>query len=312
MQLFFGVSGFSRLSPIQIHMTTKQAEGVWEAHTSSLSPLQALKSIPDPFEVLGFPDPWEIRTACPSESSEAEFDSGSDDGSLSSTSPRSPTFQEGCLPRDIPLVDWGATATFTGLTDNSLGLDFAPSQKRAEVRAVATSNPQARSLRAPSNHQDVHDRERSNLKCQAPRRHATPQSHVTASETLVVGCLQDICLRGSVNNAADPKVREHKIEVFSSLIREHRRPRRRARLLDRRSIHTEGSNQAGTMDLTTGSAPVNRRREPTMTMRSVRAPFMPRSLTSSRVHLSCALLSCPMRRRLATRRLSSCYTADRT
>ena len=194
-------------------MTTKQAEGVWEAYTSSLSPLQVMKSIPDPSEVLGLPDPWEIRTRS-FEFSESEFDSGSDDDGLSLMSARSPTFQEGCLPRDIPPVDRGATETFTGLTDNSLGLDFAPSQTRAEVRAVTTTTPQARSLRAPANHQDVHDRERSNLKCQAPRRHATPQSHVTARETLVVGCLQDTCLLGTVNDASGPKVRELKMEVF--------------------------------------------------------------------------------------------------
>ena len=194
-------------------MTIKQAEGVWEAYTSSLSPLQVMKSIPDPIDVLGFPDLWEIRTRS-FEFSESEFDSGPDDDGLSSTSARSPTFQEGCFPRDIPPVDWGATETFTRLIDNSLGLDFAPSPTRAEVRAFATSNPQARSLRAPYNHQDVHDRERSNLKCQAPRRHATPQSHVTASETLVVGCLQDTCLLGTVNDASGPKVREFKIEVF--------------------------------------------------------------------------------------------------
>ena len=194
-------------------MTTKQAEGVWEAYTSSLSPLQVMKSIPDPIEVLGFPDPWEIRTRS-FEFSESEFDSGSDDGGFSSTSARSPTFQEGCLPRDIPPVDRRATETFTGLTDNSLGLDFAPSQTRAEVRAVATTTPQARSLRAPVNHQDVHGRERPNRKCRALQRHTTPQSYVTASETLVARCLQDTCLLGTVNNASGPKVRELKIEAL--------------------------------------------------------------------------------------------------
>ena len=194
-------------------MTTKQAEGVWEAYTSSLSPLQVMKSIPDPIDVLGFPDPWEIRTRS-FEFSESEFDAGSDDDGLFSMSARSPTFQENYLPRVIQPVDWGAAETFTGLTDNCLGLSFTPSQTRAEVRAVATSNPQARSLRAPFNHQDVHDSERSNLKCQAPRRHATSQSHVTASETLVVGCLQDTCLLGTVNNPSGPKVREFKIEAL--------------------------------------------------------------------------------------------------
>ncbi|KAF8271064.1 hypothetical protein EI94DRAFT_632426 [Lactarius quietus] len=202
MLLFFGVCGSSRFTSYPDAHTTKQAEGVREAHTPSLSPLRTLKTIPDPFEVLGLPGPWEIHTRSP-ESSESESDSGSDDGS--SISARSPTFQEDFFPEDITPVDWGATQIFTRLADNSLGLDFTPSETRAEVRAVATTNPQARSLRAPLNHQDVHGRERPNLLCHAPRRHTTPQSYVTASETLVAGCLQDTCLPGSVDNASGPK-----------------------------------------------------------------------------------------------------------
>jgi hypothetical protein len=192
-------------------MTPKQAEGMWEAYIPSLSPLQVLKAIPDPSEVLSIHD-WEIHTGNPSESSDSESDSGSDDGSLSSTSSRSPT--ERYLSGEITPVDWGATEPFARLADNLLGLSFAPSQTRAGARAIATSTPQARSLRAPTNHQDVHGRERPNRKCRAPRGHATPQSYVTASETLVEGCLQDTCLLGSVNNASGPKVREQKIEAL--------------------------------------------------------------------------------------------------
>ena len=188
------------------HVTTTQEEGVWEAYTPLLSPLQAMKLVSDPLEVLGIPRTWQIDTRSPFESSESESDSGSDDISLSSVSARSPTFPY--LPRDIPPVDWGVTETFTRLADNALALDFPPSQMRAvEARAVATSTPQAESLRAPTTHQDVHGRERPNQKCHAPRRHAIPQSHVTPRETLVVGCLQDTGLRGEVSNASDSKVR---------------------------------------------------------------------------------------------------------
>ena len=225
------------------HMMTKQAEGVWEAYTPYLSPLQTMKTVPDPLDVLGFTDPWKIHTRSSLESSESESDSGSDDGNSSSMSARSPTFQEDCLPP----VDWGPAETVTELADNFLGLDFAPSQTRAEVRAVATSTPQARSLRAPTDHQDVHGRDRPNQKYHAPRRRAPPQSYDTASETLVVRCLQDTCLLGTVSNASGPKVREQMIECFSRLIREHRRPRRCARLLARRLTLTEGSNHARTM-----------------------------------------------------------------
>ena len=240
---FGGQWHFKVTSYTDAHMTTKQAEGVWEAYTPYLSPLQTMKTIPDPFDVLGFTDPWKIHNRSSFEFSESESDSGSDDGNSSSMSARSPTFQEDCLPP----VDRGPTETVTELADNFLGLDFAPSQTRAEVRAVATSTPQARSLRAPTNHQDVHGRGRPNQKCRTPRRHATPQSYDTASETLVVRCLQDTCLLGTVSNASGPKVREQMIECFSRLIREHRRPRRCARLLARRLTLTEGSNHARTM-----------------------------------------------------------------
>ena len=189
---------------------TKQAEGVWEAYTPYLSPLQTMKTVPDPLDVLGFTDPWKIHTRSSLESSESESDSGSDDGNSSSMSARSPTFQEDCLPP----VDWGPAETVTELADNFLGLDFAPSQTSAEARAVATSTLQAGSLRAPLYHQDVHGRERPNQKCQVPRRHATPQSYDTASETLVERCLQDTCLLGTVSNASGTKVREQVIEVF--------------------------------------------------------------------------------------------------
>jgi hypothetical protein len=193
-------------------MTTTQAEGVWEAYTPSLSPLLALKTIPDPFEVLGIPGPWEIHTRSPSESSESDSDDGSDDGSLSSVSSRSPTEQD--LSGEIPPVDWGATETFARLADNFLGLSFAPSQTRAEARAVATTTPQARSLRAPPNHQDVRSRERPNQKCHAPQRHAAPQSYATANKTLVGGCPQDTGLKDGVNDPSGPKVREQKIGAF--------------------------------------------------------------------------------------------------
>ena len=184
---------------------------MWETYTLSLSPLQALKSIPDPFEALSTHDPWEIPTRNPLESSESESDYGSDDGSISPISSRSPTEQY--LSGEMP-VDWGATETFAGLADNFLGLNVAPSQTRAGTRVVATSTPQAGSLRAPHNHQDVCSCKRPNQKRHAPRRHATPQSYATANGTLVCGRLQDTCLLGGVSNASGPKVREQKTGAF--------------------------------------------------------------------------------------------------
>ena len=183
---------------------------MWETCTLSLSPLQALKSIPDPFEVLSIHDPWEIHTRGPLESSESVSDYGSDDGSISPISSRSPTEQY--LSGEMP-VDWGATETFAGLADNSLGLHFVPSQ-RAGARAVATTSPQARSLRAPRYHQDVCNCGRPKLKCHALQRHATLQSYATANKTLVCECPQDTGMQDGVRNTSGPKVREQKTGAF--------------------------------------------------------------------------------------------------
>ena len=184
---------------------------MWETCTLSLSPLQALKSIPDPFEVLSIHDPWEIYTRSPLESPESESDSGSDDGSISPISSHSPTEQY--LSGEMP-VDWGATETFARLADNFLGLHFAPPQTHAGARAIATTTPQARSLRAPDYHQDVRSRGRPNQKCHALQRRAAPQSYATANKTLVGWCPQDTGLQDGVSNASNPKVREQKLEVL--------------------------------------------------------------------------------------------------
>ena len=183
---------------------------MWETCTLSLSPLQTLESIPDPFEVPSIHEPWEIHSRSPLEPSESESDSGSEDGSISPISSRSPTEQY--LSGEMH-VDWGATETFAGLADNFLGLHFASSQTRAGARAVATTSPQARSLRAPPYHQDVCSCGRPKPKCHAPRREATLRSYATP-KTLVGECPQDTGLQDGVSNASNPKVREQKLEVL--------------------------------------------------------------------------------------------------
>ena len=76
-----------------------------------------------------------------------------------------------------------------------------------EASAVVTSTPQAESLRAPSNRQDIRGRERMNQKRYAPREQTIPQSHVIANEVLAQGCQQDTCLRDVMNNVSDSEVR---------------------------------------------------------------------------------------------------------
>ena len=188
-------------------MTTKQ-EGVWKPYTPSLSPLKVMKSILDPFDVPGYPATSQIRPS-PFEFSEPDPDSLPDDGTPLTAN--SPALHDPYILEDVPPVVLGAAETSTRLADNALGLDFSPFQMRAdEASAVVTSTPQAESLRAPSNHQDIRNRKQPNQKCHAPLGYATPQSHVTANEALVAGCLQDTCPRGAVSNTSGSEVREQK------------------------------------------------------------------------------------------------------
>jgi hypothetical protein len=170
-------------------MTTKQQDA-WEACTPLLSPLEALKDLPDP--------------------SESEPDSNSGDCTPLTVS--LPTLPDPYLPEDVPPVDLGATETSIRLADNALGLDFPPFHMHDdEVSAVVTSTPQPESLQAaPSNQHDICNRGRPSQKRDAPQAYAASQSHVTTNEALVAGCPQDTCLRGAVNKASGSEVREQK------------------------------------------------------------------------------------------------------
>ncbi|KAH9067757.1 hypothetical protein EDB87DRAFT_1678143 [Lactarius vividus] len=147
-------------------------EGVWEAHIPSLSPLEALKSLPSPFEVLGYPHTWQMSTNF--------FGS-----------------------EDVAPVDCGATR----LADNAL--QFQTSALALEAKALTTT-PLAGSLRAPINHQGGRGRDRPNQECYAHQRGATPGAYVPANGTLVVGSQQDTRMRGGMSCASSPKKSQRK------------------------------------------------------------------------------------------------------
>ena len=199
-----------------------------------LSPLERyLTSVPDP---RGGPEYPEIYPN-PFESEPRPM---SDIGTPLTVAP--PTLHHHHLPQHVPAAELGATAR---RADNALGLVFPPFQMHADgASAVVTSAPQAESLRAPSNHQDIRSREHTNQKCYSPRGQATPQSHVTANEALVAGCLQDTRLGGAMSNVSGSEVREQEKLFSPSLIREHRSPRRCSRLV-RKPTHTKGRPKHG-------------------------------------------------------------------
>ena len=188
-------------------MTTKQ-EGVWEAYTPLLSPLEVMKPFLDPFDV---PEYSETSQICPIPLDLPESNPDSLEGDGTPLAANSPAFHNPSLPEHVPAVVWRAAGTFPRLADNALGLDFPQFQMHAgEPSALVTSTPQVESLRAPSNHQDIRSGEHPNWKCYALRGHATPQPHVTANDGLVAGCLQDTCLRSAMSNTPGSEVREHK------------------------------------------------------------------------------------------------------
>ena len=179
-----------------------------EAYTPLLSPLRLLKSLLDSFDVPEYSETLQIRPI-PLVFSEPDPDSLEDDGTPLIAN--SPALHDLSLPEDGRPVVWRATEIFPRLADNALGLVFPPFQIHGdEVSAAVTSTPQAESLRAPSNHQQIRSGEHPNQKYHTPLRHATSQSHVTTNEALFAGCLQDTCLRGAVSNTSGSEVRDQK------------------------------------------------------------------------------------------------------
>ena len=73
-------------------------------------------------------------------------------------------------------------------------------------KAVATSIPQAESLRSPSHHQVARSRDHPNQEHCVQQEHPVPQPDSPADETLVGGVPQDICLGAGVSDASGLEV----------------------------------------------------------------------------------------------------------
>jgi hypothetical protein len=93
-------------------------------------------------------------------------------------------------------------------TGNALGLDFTPKTFSLEDQAVATSTPQAESLRAPPHHQDARGVGYTYQEHQAFHgdQHLAPPSDSRADETLAGEGPQDIRLGADVSNASGLEV----------------------------------------------------------------------------------------------------------
>ncbi|KAI0250093.1 hypothetical protein BJV78DRAFT_1283550 [Lactifluus subvellereus] len=185
-----------------------QEDDVWQPCASpapGLSPLP-LKTLSGPFDIPESLEYWQacrLTSGSPFESSDSDSCSDSDDGTLSVVSAnQSPYIRECSLSSGICPVDWSDIGIPAGVEENALGLIFSSQACTLEARAIATPIPQAGSLRAPPNHQDVRSCDRPNRDCHSHQRHAATPSYVPANDTLVGGCPQDIRLRGDVSDAS--------------------------------------------------------------------------------------------------------------
>ena len=89
---------------------------------------------------------------------------------------------------------------------NALGLEFRYETVIFGGQAVATSIPQAESLRAPQRHQDARSRGGPNRGHCVQQGHLAPQPDSPADETLAGGFPQDICLGADVSDASGLEV----------------------------------------------------------------------------------------------------------
>lgn len=152
----------------------------------------------------------------PSERSDSDCSSNScDDASLElstslfSTVPRTP------FPEDVSLFEWEDIVTQTVETSNALGLEFPPEAVSPEDQAVATSTPQAESLRAPPHHQNARSFGCTYQEHRAFKGHPhqAPPSDSRANETLAGEVPQAIWPRADVSDASGLEVSRHSREA---------------------------------------------------------------------------------------------------
>jgi hypothetical protein len=127
-------------------------------------------------------------------------------------------------------------------TGNALGLDFTPKTFSLEDQAVATSTPQAESLRAPPHHQDARGVGCTYQEHQAFHgdQHLAPPSDSRADDTLAGEVPQVIRLGADVSDAAGPEVsRKQQNSLFQSMKRAlHSKPKGCVHSLAREPTHT--------------------------------------------------------------------------
>ncbi|KAI0292806.1 hypothetical protein BC826DRAFT_1018286 [Russula brevipes] len=190
--------------------TTKQATSKWlrcNGPTPFLSPLPSCQSNCDCdlFDVHDTPEYWRgYRVRSPVESSDSDGSSDSTDSPCSVASADSSSivqkysFSRNLIPTDREAIDAPSKAE-----SNALGLEFTPEADVLETRVIATSTPQAETLRAPRRHQGDRSCDRPSQEDHAQQGHLVFRPDDPANETLASGCPQDTCLQADASDPSD-------------------------------------------------------------------------------------------------------------
>ncbi len=109
---------------------------------------------------------------------------------------------------DVSLISQGFE-TLNIMEGNALGLVFMSKEEALEAKAIATSTPQAKSLRAPRNHQDDPNCGRLNQIHHAQQERPAFQSDGPADDALAGRFPQDVSLWADVSDDSGPKVSKH-------------------------------------------------------------------------------------------------------
>src|SRR6266403_1220062 len=116
-----------------------------------------VKSEPSTFTTItqSYED-WQHSRSLAGSPFSSDSDSSSDDDAMSVVSSDLSTMRESSFSKYVSLVSESIKTLDIDIERNALGLVFISEQEVLATAEVATSIPQAESLRAPRNHQDDH------------------------------------------------------------------------------------------------------------------------------------------------------------
>jgi hypothetical protein len=192
-------------------IATQQEAG--DLPTTWVSPTKShnLKSDFSTFDITQSPEYWQRLRSLAGSPFDSDSDSSSDceDDAVSLVSSDVSSIVCGApFSKDVSLIPQGFE-TLNIMEGNALGLVFMSKEEVLEAKAIAMSTPQAKSLRAPRDHQDDHNCGRPNQNHHAQQERPAFQSDGSADDALAGRFPQDVSLWVDVSDDAGPKVSKH-------------------------------------------------------------------------------------------------------